>query len=235
VSPTEQLLRPLDKPEDRNALSHQSIVQADDPEAKSSDTASQHDQLTRQTQWSNWTVLAMIVLCFFVIVRFRPFAARDAGQGKTLTELRLQPLSFQGQPVQLRDLTGRVVLMSFWETGSSASQQALPHLAAVEKQFRGQPAFKLYSVACGRRTMEDYPTLRRDARQVMQEEHLDLPIYADPGGISRSAIQQAVGLSGYPVTLLLDRAGRIRQAWTGLQPGVETEMQQLVAQLLEEQ
>jgi thiol-disulfide isomerase/thioredoxin len=224
----------VEQPEDLSDLSGESIVQPDGPGAKSSDSAPQHDQLTRQTQWSNWTVLAMIVLCFFVIVRFRPFTARDAGQGKTLAELRLQPLSFEGQPVELPELTGRVVLISFWETGSSASRQALPHLAAVEKQFRGQPAFKLYSVACGRRTMEDYPTLRRDARQVMQQERLDLPIYADPGGISRSAVQQAVGLSGYPVTLLLDRVGRIRKAWTGLQPGAEAEMQQLIAQLLEE-
>jgi peroxiredoxin len=177
----------------------------------------------------------MIVLCFFLIVRFRPFAARNPAEGKTLPQLRLQPLTFEGQPVELADLTGRVVLINFWETASSPSRQALPHLAAIEEHFRGRPAFKFLSVACGRRTMEDYRTLRRDTRAVIEQEHLDLPTYADPGGVSRSAAQQAVGLSGYPLTLLLDRAGRIRKVWTGFQPGVETEMQQLITRLLEEQ
>lgn len=235
MSDTEQLHRPMELTEGGEKLPDTFIVQPDRPTAKPGDSTDQHDQLTRKTQLSNWTVLAMIVLCFFVIVRFRPFAAQNAGEDKTLAQLRLQPLSFEGQPVELADLAGRVVLVNFWETGSSPSRQALPHLAAVEKQFRGRPAFKFLSVVCGRRTMEDYPTLRRDTRAVMQQERLNLPIYADPGGISRSAVQQAVGLSDYPVTLILDRAGRIRKAWTGFQPGVETEMQQLITALLEEQ
>ena len=235
MSDTEQLLRPAEQPQGLRDLPDGFIVQPDGPPAKPGDSTDGRDQLTRKTQLSNWTVLAMIVLCFFVIVRFRPFAAKNAGEGKPLAELRLQPLSFAGPPVELADLAGRVVLVNFWETGSSPSRQALPHLAAVEKHFRGRPAFKFLSVACGRHTMEDYPTLRRDTRAVMEQEHLDLPTYADPGGISRSAVHQAVGLSGYPVTLILDRAGRIRKAWVGFQPGVETEMQQLITQLLEEQ
>jgi len=234
VSDTEQLHRPAKQPEGLRDLPDGFIVQPDRPTAKPGDSTLQRDQLTRKTQLSNWTVLAMIVLCFFVIIRFRPFAAQNSGEDKTLAQLRLQPLTFEGQPVELADLAGRVVLINFWEPGSSPSRQALPHLAAVEKRFRSRPAFKFLSVACDRRTTEDSRTLRRDTRAVMEQERLDLPIYADPGGISRSAVQQAVGLSGYPVTLILDRAGRIRKAWSGFQPGVETEMQQLITGLLQE-
>lgn len=192
------------------------------------------DQLTKKSQWSNWTVLAMIVLCFFVIVRFRPFAARNTGEGKRLTQLSLQPLTGEGQPVGLADLTGRVVLINFWETGSKPSREALPHLAAIERKFRGRPAFKLLSVSCGRRAKENFRLLREKTRATLEEENVDLATYADPGGVSRSAVEQAVGLGGYPTTLIIDRRGRIRRAWTGFQPGVETEMQQLIVRLLSE-
>ena len=209
-------------------------AQPESAPGRPSGSTAKPDQLTKKSQWSNWTVLAMIVLCFFVIVRFRPFAARSTGEGKTLAQLRLQPLTGEGQPVRLADLTGRVVLINFWETGSSPSREALPHLAAIERQFRGRPAFKLLSVSCGRRAKENFRLLREKTQATLEEENIDLATYADPGGVSRSAVEQAVGLSGYPTTLIIDRRGRIRRAWTGFQPGVETEMQQLIIRLLDE-
>ena len=209
-------------------------AQPDSATARPSGSTKKPDRLTKKSQWSNWTVLAMIVLCFFVIVRFRPFAARSTGEGKTLTQLSLQPLTGEGQPVRLADLTGRVVLINFWETGSSPSREALPHLAAIERQFRGRPAFRLLAVSCGQSAKEDFRLLRENTRAVLAEKNVDLPTYADPGGVSRSAVEQAVGLGGYPTTLIIDRRGRIRRAWTGFRPGVETEMQQLIIQLLNE-
>jgi thiol-disulfide isomerase/thioredoxin len=209
-------------------------VQPASPAAKPNDSTGEPDRLTKKSQWSNWTVLAMIVLCFFVIVRFRPFARNNTGEGQTLSQLRLQPLTGQGQPVTLADLTGRVVLINFWEARSSLSREALPHMAAIEKQFRGQPAFRLLAVSCDRRVKEDFRQLREHTRAALEEKNVDLPTYGDPGGVSRSAVEEAVGLSGYPTTLILDRWGRIRRAWTGFQPGVETEMRQLITQLLDE-
>lgn len=215
-------------------LSDTVTLQPDRAAAQPSVPTAKADPLTKKSQWSNWTVLAMIVLCFFVIVRFRPFAAQTTGESKTLTQLRLQPLTGGGQPVTLNDLTGRVLLINFWQTGSSPSREALPHLAAIEKQFRGQPAFRLLSVSCGRRAKEDFRILRQNTREVLEKLKVDLPQYADPGGISRSAVDEAVGLSDYPTTLILDRRGRIRKTWTGYQPGIEAEMQQLIPRLLDE-
>jgi len=74
-------------------------------------------------------------------------------------------------------------------------------------------------------------------------EHIDLDIVAgpdlgavkaDPGQISRQAVDEAVGFQGYPTTLLLDRRGEIRGLWSGFRPGDEAEMRQLIVQLLKE-
>ena len=123
------------------------------------DESGETDRLTEKSQWSNWTVLAMIVLCFFVIVRFRPFAKDNTDEGRTLSQLRLQPLTGQGQPVTLADLTGRVVLINFWEARSSLSREALPYMAAIEKQFRSRRGFRLLAVSCDRRAKEDFREL----------------------------------------------------------------------------
>jgi peroxiredoxin len=235
VNNTQQVPRAAEPPDGLGELPDSFTVEPDGPTQQPSGSAQQPDQLTRKTQLSNWTVMAMIVLCFFVIVRFRPFAAQNATEGKTLTQLQLQPLTFEGPTLRLADLTGRVVLITFWETTSSLSRQELPHLAALKQHFRGRPAFKLLAVSCGRRAKEDVRLLRKETRAVLERENVELPIYADLGGLSRSAVQQAVGLSTYPTTLILDRGGQIRRAWTGFQPGFETEMQQLITQLLEEQ
>lgn len=226
---------PLVEPADATPESTDGLaVRPDSSTGSPGRSAARPDKLTKNTQWSNWTVLAMIVLCFFVIVRFRPFAGRGTGEVKTLAQLGLQPLTGQGQPVGLADLTGRVVVLHFWEPESSPSREALPHMAAIESQFRGRSAFRLLSVSCGQSTKEDFRTLRKSTRAVLDEKHVDLPTYGDAGGISRSAVERAVGISGYPTTLILDRQGRIRRVWTGFQAGMETEMQQLIARLLDE-
>ncbi len=202
------------------------------------DSAVEPDRLSRQSEWSNWTVLAMIVLCFFVIVRFRPFASRrpqhHAAVGKTLSELELEPLTGEGRRVTLADLTGRVVLINFWGPWSSPGRDGLPPLAEMSTKFQDQPAFKLLAVSCGEHANQDPRVLRRDTEEFLRRQNLRIPVYADPGEVTRSAIDDVVGFHDYPTTLIIDRAGRIRGVWVGYKPGVEDDMQQLVVRLLAE-
>lgn len=194
------------------------------------------DRLTEKSQWSNWTVLAMLMLCFFVVVRFRPFNAfRARGQavaGKQLPQLKLRPLTGGGQPVEMTDLTGRVVLVHFWGTWSSKCPEDLGLIAKMDRQFRHESGFRLLSVSCGRGAREDIPTLRRETEALLREQNINMPVYADPGGVSRSAVDRAVGLRRMPTTLVVDRRGRIRGVWEGFGTGAEREIQQMITQLL---
>lgn len=199
-------------------------------------SAEDRDRLTRQSEWSNWTVLAMIILCFFVIVRFRPFARGPcAAEGQRLAELQLHPLSGGDvAPVDLAHLTGRVVLINFWSASSAASREQLAQLARLHRKFRDQAAFRLLCVSCGRQNAEDVEALRAETRSVLQEEGIRIPTYADLRGVTRRAVDRAVGLSDYPTTLIIDRLGRIRGLWVGYREGARSNMEQMVAQLLAE-
>jgi hypothetical protein len=234
VSDTEQVDQAVEQADSLGELPDGFTVQPDGGSWQPSSSGPRQDRLTKNAQLSNWTVLAMIVLCFVLIVRFRPFAARDGAEGKTLAQVRLQPLVTQGQPVGLEDLTGRVVLLVFWEPDAALSRDAFSQVAALERQFRGRPTLRFLPVSCSRSAREDVRRLRGRTREVLRAERLEVPTYSDPGGVTRSAVDEAVGLSGYPTTLILDRQGRIRKAWTGFEPGIEAEMRQLLTKLLDE-
>ncbi len=231
----QRLEEPTDQPDE---VMDQPVESPDYVAGLQRDPVMQRDRLTKQSEWSNWAVLAMIALCFFVIVHFRPFDSRRPQDhdavGKRLSRLALQPLLGEGRPLTLGDLTGRVVLLNFWGPWSSPGREALTPLAAMEREFRSQPAFQLLAVACAQETHVGLSTLRRDTEACLRRQKIQMAVYADQGEMTRSAIDDVVGFHDVPTTLVIDRRGRIRGVWIGYQPGVEADMRQLVVQLLAE-
>jgi len=200
--------------------------------------AEQQTRLTEKSRWSNWTVLAMLVLCFYLIVQFRPFGSpgpqEHSGVGQRLPDLNLRPLTGTDEPVTLADLTGRVVLINFWGTWSMPSREQLRHLAQIQEQARENPALKVLAVSCAQGRMTSASQLRQETEVLLEKEQIRIPTYADSGGVSVKAAENVVSLDDLPVTLILDRYGRVRSVWTGFEPGMEAEMQQLITQLLNE-
>jgi peroxiredoxin len=196
------------------------------------------DRLEQRTKWSNWSVLAVIIVCFFVIIQFGQFNTRHAqrhhGVGKTLPRLKLQPLSGNGPSVTLADLTGRVVLISFWGTWDPKCEEQLAQMAKIEKEFRDQPAFRLLTVSCQQGMKENLGELREITKEMLRRRHSHMPTYTDRGRVSRSTVDRVVGSSSLPTTLILDRTGRIRGVWTGLHDGVEKQIEDLITRLLKE-
>ncbi|HUT10967.1 MAG TPA: TlpA disulfide reductase family protein [Thermoguttaceae bacterium] len=231
---TDLSAKPLkSSPEDRQS-SRETPESTDMPET----LAEQQSRLTEKSQWSNWTVLAMLVLCFYLIVQFRPFGSpgpqEHSGVGQRLPDLDLRPLTGTDEPVTLADLTGRVVLINFWGTWSSPSVEQLRHLAQIQEQARGNPALKVLAVSCGHGRMTSVSQLRHETEVLLEKEQIRIPTYADSGEVSRSAIESVVGLDDLPTTLILDRYGRVRSVWIGFEAGMEAEMRQLITQLLNE-
>ena len=81
---------------------------------------------------------------------------------------------------------------------------------------------------------DDRQSLREDTEELLKRLNLDLPTYCDPGSKTLSAVDQLIGFSGYPTSVLLDRHGVVRDVWVGYRPGVETEMERRVDEVLSE-
>ncbi len=213
-----------------NLLTEQAQLRSED--ADRDGWFSQH--FDKKSQWSNWTVLAMLVLCCLTLIQYRSFSGvrfgRSAAAGSPLSALELTSLDNRGRSVTLADLRGQVALIHFWEPESELSQDTLSRLVSIERQFSSEPGFRLMAVSCGRRPPQYASVLREQTETAFKKFHIRLPAYADPGMVTR----KAVGLRGCPATAALDRQGRIRQIWRDVRPETTEEIRQLLTKLLKD-
>lgn len=109
----------------------------------------------------------------------------------------------EGHTLSLSDQKGRVTLLNFWGTWCPPCQKELPDLIKLNETYRGQP-FDIVGVALG------------------EDSSASLKTWCQEHGVTyRQAMAQPDMLAAYgdihevPVSVLLDRAGRIRYRWEG--------------------
>jgi thiol-disulfide isomerase/thioredoxin len=173
-----------------------------------------------------WAVLA--------IASAATYFAIHAWRDKSLPALHLEPLSGEAAAVTLGDLNGKVVLLNFWGTWCPPCRQEFPHIVELYEKYGHRPDFRLLSVSCGG-TPEidgDHTRLAEETLAFLKQHEVTMPTHADPGGITRKAVDDAVGFRGYPTTLLLDRHGVIQGVWFDYHPGIEVSIAQTIERLL---
>jgi thiol-disulfide isomerase/thioredoxin len=179
--------------------------------------------------WGWLAVLAAVCLLWLAI------PARQLKMQEPLGELSLRPLTFDGDALTLDDLKGKVVVLNFWGTWCPPCRQELPHIVELAHKFESDSRCRVLAVSCGSAGLDPADSLLElamDTKHLLRKTRLDLPTYADPNGITRMAVKDAIGFSGYPTTVLLDGQGNIRQHWTGYSPGMELEIESMVKELL---
>jgi len=154
--------------------------------------------------------------------------------GRKLPELRLRPLTGTGPPVTLEDLSGQVVVVNFWSTRCGPCRRELPHLARLQEEHSARPDFRLLAVSCALHGQEDVEPLRAETSALLRALGIDVPTYADPGWVTRRALDEVDEFRGYPTTLVMDRQGVIRGVWVGFRPRMPREIDRLLARLLAE-
>jgi peroxiredoxin len=106
-----------------------------------------------------------------------------------------------GARVSLDDFRGRVVVVNFWATWCPPCRVELPELDAYEAEMGGRV------VVLGIDSGESADTVAPFVRQ----HGLRFPILLDEG----RAISAAYGVTGLPTSLIVDRAGIVRERVIG--------------------
>lgn len=205
----------------------------------------QTDPPAKPAPWVNWLILGGIVLAVYLVFNFRPFGRFGRGEhpavGHPLPLVELKGLTGTDEVVTRDDLKGRVVLINFWATWCGPCRDELPHIAELEKKFRGLPDVKILAVSVGPADSDrDLEELSSATADLLSQAKLDLPTYADPGDLTRKTFEAIgntlgrPGVSGVPTTVVLDRSGTVRGVWVGYAPGTEKQMQRLILQLIDE-
>ena len=196
---------------------------------------------------TTWLVMAVVAGMVLFWLLFSPSSMQPATEhpavGQSLARVQLQPLTGTDQPIGQDDLAGKVVLINYWGPWCGYCLREFPHLVELNERYKSRDDFQLLAVSCSPAWQPDLPPqlsepnldkLREETEQFLELRDFAMPIYADPNGISRRAVVSTIGWQGYPMTMVLDKQGKIRGVWEGYAPGVERQMEDLVLLLLKE-
>jgi thiol-disulfide isomerase/thioredoxin len=160
---------------------------------------------------------------------------QQPGVGQRLSLLRLKSICGSAHDATEADLADKVVLLNLWAAWSSPSREELRALARLQMRFAGNRNFHLMTITYPPKDQAaDLESLQEETLDLLRRQDLDLPVYHDPDTLTFGAVAKAVFFRGYPTTMVLDRRGVIRAVWAGYRAGVETEMERIVDDLLNE-
>lgn len=109
-----------------------------------------------------------------------------------------------GQPSQISDFRGQVVLVNFWATSCTTCVHEMPQLVATHKKFEHQ-GYQTLAVAMGYDPLEY-------VRNFVQTRQLPFIVTHDASG---ELAQTFGGIRLTPTSLLLNKQGRVIKRYTG--------------------
>lgn len=133
-------------------------------------------------------------------------------------------LWINSEPLTLKSLQGRVVLIEFWTFACYNCQNTLPTINKWDAQYRDQGL-----TIIGVHTPElDYESNVDNLRREVVKLGLKYPIVTD----NDYSTWKAYGVEAWPTLFLLDKQGRVR--WTHIGEGAYNETDAAIKKLLAE-
>jgi len=152
------------------------------------------------------------------------FLSRCSKGEKELSSVLAPDFTLQtldGQDLTLSQLRGKVVLLDFWATWCGPCRESIPHLVQLHKNYR-ERGFELLGMNVDKGDKEA-------VRRFVQSMDIPYPVVTTPEDVVRS-----YGVTGIPVTVLLDKQGKIRERFVGFNSRIAQQLTTQVADLISE-
>jgi peroxiredoxin len=158
-------------------------------------------------------VLAVVGLAFVALwLSLRAPARSREAPGFVLPDL-------SGKVVRMDDLRGKVVLLNLWATWCPPCVEEMPTLEALSKKMTGRD-FVLLAIS-----EDEHP---EKVGPWVEKRGLTFPVLLD----ARGQVGGDLGITGYPETFIVDRAGRIVHHHVGYrnwdEPGIVAALERLM-------
>lgn len=128
------------------------------------------------------------------------------------------------EPLKLKELRGRVVLIEFWTFGCYNCRNTLPFIKGWDDRYRAQDFTVIGVHSPGFDDERKIENLRREVASL----GIKYPVVSDNDYLTWNAYN----VEAWPTTFLLDKQGRIR--WRHVGEGGYDEAERLIQQLLAE-
>ncbi|HEX2917337.1 MAG TPA: TlpA disulfide reductase family protein [Edaphobacter sp.] len=149
-------------------------------------------------------LLAMVLVPF---VRFQLDGGarlKPAGERRAMNPVRLTLLS--GESWKLSDHRGQVVAINYWATWCGPCWQETPMLVSLSHEL-GPQGFAIVGVATDERNSAEIPP---PVLRFVERFHVDYPV-----AMTAPMSQLSYAMEGLPMTILIDRQGRVAQTFVG--------------------
>lgn len=131
-------------------------------------------------------------------------------------------VTIEGQPIDLADLRGRVIVLNVWGSWCAPCREEAPDLARVSRETRDQ-GVRFVGI-----DVRDNPAA---ARAFARSFRIPYPSIDDQSGRILAAFAGVVPVSAVPSTIFVDRQGRIAARVVG---GVDAKtLRQVIADLVD--
>ena len=129
--------------------------------------------------------------------------------------------SSTGENLRLSEFRGDVVMINFWATWCGPCRQEMPLLDELYNRYQ-RVGFNLLGV-----NVDDDS---QRAMQMVEELGVDFPVLFDAG----NDVSKLYDVQAMPVTVIVDRMGRVRYVHNGYKPGYESKYLDQIRSLLRE-
>ena len=154
---------------------------------------------------------------------FSVFAASSLAssgmEGQPAPDFALQ--SSTGENLRLSEFRGDVVMINFWATWCGPCRQEMPLLDELYSRYQ-RVGFSLLGV-----NIDDDS---RRAMQMIEELGVNFPVLFD----ARKEVSKLYEVEAMPVTVIVDREGKVRYIHHGYKPGYEDKYLDQIRSLLRE-
>lgn len=122
-------------------------------------------------------------------------------------------------PATLNELRGRVVVLDFWATWCGPCQMVMPHLDRLHAQYHGQGLTVLGI------SDESRPVIQRH----LTRNPVGYTVAQDVQGTGRT-----FGVHAIPTLVVIDRHGKVREVYAGMNGARMRELSSMIPRLLAE-